>query len=454
MQTMLFTKRSISIVFLMFFCTANLSASKGIAWHAAGSPVTACPIEFVPCGQVQLSDLFWRKRLHAIADVSLPAMLCHAPKSGSRRQAFLADVCAIAENLRAFDPDNASVGNRADSLRALLKAWKPMPDNSMVIRCQERSLSLTGDRLDAEVSSLSDALNQAETDLRLFCQTGDGRHIDRFERTLYNSLLCSFQYTGNSYYTVTPRQGQPLPSRRPWSGGEGDVVRLTRLLSGITGYFCATSERHVYVNFFTRGTVSVSTDSLCFSLFEQASYPWAGDAGLAVMCREPQRFTLHLRVPQWLAADSIEETRGCRYLGGNRPCILYVNGQRISAPVVKGYLTIDRQWSDSDFVVVRFPMEIRRIANAEGTQRALQRGPFVYAIEDSVGCLQTCRFNERQTLHTEFRLHFLDNVQIISGTLTPADADAPPQPFTAIPYYAIGSRDRGETFGIWMNVQR
>jgi hypothetical protein len=71
-------------------------------------------------------------------------------------------------------------------------------------------------------------------------------------------------------------------------------------------------------------------------------------------------------------------------------------------------------------------------------------------VEDSTGCL-TAFFDNRQTLHTEFRKRFLDNVQTISGTLAPTRADAPAQPFTAIPYYAIGSRAKGETFGVWMN---
>jgi hypothetical protein len=446
MPIMHFLKRHIPLL-LLLLCSPSVSAEQALALPRPEGAPCADSLRFVPCRQVQLADLFWRKRLHAIADVTLPTLLRHAPRRGAQRQAFLSDAATIADNVSAFDPDNAVAARLADSLHAISASALPPVLPRPVDASVADAASLTGD----VQGTLSDALRHAELFLQLFLQSGDGRYVDRFERTLFNSLLCSYHHTGDSFYTLAPQPGKPLPPRRPCSArAEAELARLTRLLSGITGTFCATGGRHVYVNFYTRGTVAISTDSLRLSLFEQSSYPWAGDAGLAVMCQQPQRFTLHLRVPQWLSADSLEGSVGCRYLDAGHRCSVTVNGRRVDAPLSKGYLTIDRLWSDSDFVVVRFPMDIRRVVDASGTHTALQRGPLVYAVEDSTGCL-TAFFDNRQTLHTEFRKRFLDNVQTISGTLAPTRADAPAQPFTAIPYYAIGSRAKGETFGVWMN---
>lgn len=423
----------------------------------------ATAIQFLPCGNIELTDLFWNKRLKAIREQSYPQMTQHISlrHAKSQQKKLLADnLITTARNLRMLYPFDSLFCHSIDSLLTANDVpTSTVPTENIITPILYSALELTGAiRASDGRCRTTDALNAARYNLRQFQQTGDGRYIDLFEQTLFNALTCAFNLSGDSCYTYLPAEHTALPVRLPWHRDKATFSSLVAFLSGVPQYFCATRGKEVFLNIYTRGNITVHTDSLDFQLMSKASYPWAGDVVYAFMTKAPQRCTLKLRVPAWLT-DSIPSTDNrLKYVSGTGRIELYINNDKVSLPVVNGYVSIDREWHDGDFIGMRFPMNIRRVVNTGATAVALQRGPLVYVWEDKD---QTEAVNHAPSnyglnlplpLHTEFNKTLLDKIQIITGTLTPA-AQGEPQPFTAIPFYDIGQRGAKGNYTLWVNIK-
>ena len=143
------------------------------------------------------------------------------------------------------------------------------------------------------------------------------------------------------------------------------------MVASIGSYFYGQAEDAIAVHLYGDSTGRFEIDSGKVVLTQQSGYPWDGAISIAVDCDKPSQFKLHLRIPGWCRAASLN-----------------VNGEPIDLKSVTkdGYATLDRAWNGGDTVKLQLDMDVRRIyANPNIRQDigrvALARGPVLYCVE-------------------------------------------------------------------------
>ena len=220
---------------------------------------------------------------------------------------------------------------------------------------------------------------------RLLLATGDARHADLAERTLYNVVATSPALDGRSFFYANP-----LHQRVPGMVVDPDVVNpraeaslrsawfdvaccppnVARTLASLAAYVATVDDGGVQLHQLTACSVRTSLpDGRTVGLSVDTGYPWTGD--VVVRVRETRgRWRMALRVPAWAEG-----------------AVLDVGGER--RPVPPGYAVAEQDWRPGDQVRLELPVRPRwtrpdpRIDAVRGCV-AVERGPLVYCAE-SVG---------------------------------------------------------------------
>ncbi|MNJ54978.1 Non-reducing end beta-L-arabinofuranosidase [compost metagenome] len=167
-------------------------------------------------------------------------------------------------------------------------------------------------------------------------------------------------------------------------------------------------------------------------------------------------FTLALRIPGWC-----------------KQAVVAVNGERISQQelnIVQGYAKITRQWQQGDQVTLTLDMPVMRIHSHPHVRDnigkvALQRGPFVYCLEqiDNGAHLHQIVLPQDTELNIRHDADLLGGITVIEGQGLRIDdsswsgelysAEALPKEsatkVTFIPYYAWANRGENE-MSVWV----
>lgn len=278
----------------------------------------------------------------------------------------------------------------------------------------------------------------------------DGRYADVAERALYNGVISGVSRDGQKYFYVNPLASVGTHHRQEWYGCACCPPNLARLLASLGGYIYSQSDRALYVHLYITSTVKTEVAGMQVTLSQQTDYPYDGDVKLTVRTARPARFAIHLRVPGWCRAFTLN-----------------VNGKTVKAQSRKGYVSINQQWKDGDTIGLSLALPVERIVADPRVVDdtgcvALQRGPLVY-------CLEQC--DHKLDIHTlaiadSTRITAKQDPKTLGGTVVlsgPAQAlpasglyvrtDEAGQPkatkFTAIPYYLWDNRKPG-TMRVWM----
>ena len=198
------------------------------------------------------------------------------------------------------------------------------------------------------------------------------------------------------------------------------------------------------------------------SLRQMTNYPWDGAVKLEIGLASPQRFTLHLRVPEWCERWQVAVNREQ----------LSVNSGQVS----DGYIHLTREWKPGDVVEYNMDMPIRTVwahpaVRALQGRMALQRGPVLYCLEGvdhGEIVLDRISIDPQQVANNfqvEHREDLLGGVSVLRGKGRVVDESEwedilyrNQQPssksidITAIPYYAWDNRASGE-MRIWIRAR-
>jgi uncharacterized protein len=210
---------------------------------------------------------------------------------------------------------------------------------------------------------------------------GDGTYADILEKVAFNALPATITADWHGHqYDQQANQVLCTLAKRNWTAN-GDESNLFGLEPN---YGCCTANMHQgWPKFVSRlwmatedaGLAAISYlpcrvqalvgDGVQASLTVDTSYPFNENIAIRLHLANPTRFPLKLRIPGWCM----------------KPCIR-VNGQGLAVTEVdkhNGFVTLDREWLDGDYVQLSFSMEItvERRANAAV---GIQRGPLVYAL--------------------------------------------------------------------------
>lgn len=199
----------------------------------------------------------------------------------------------------------------------------------------------------------------------LFAWTGDARYMDYYERALYNGILGTQdpRHPGAFMYYIAMRPGLSRiycdePTSYVCCSGTG-IESFSKF--GDTVYF--GDRAGIYVNLYVPSEVDTGRQGV--RLRQDSRFPDRSATRLTVTTRRPREFTLHMRVPGWVAG---------------RPRVR-INGRPFEGIASPGsYLGIRRTWRDGDVVDAEFPMALSLERMPDRPRLAsILRGPIVLA---------------------------------------------------------------------------
>lgn len=213
---------------------------------------------------------------------------------------------------------------------------------------------------------------------RMLQITGESQYADLIERTLYNGFLAGLSLDGQKYIYANPLQ---VREGHVSSGNDGDYARkpwfhcaccppnVMRTLSSLEHYVVLSSESRVLLHQYMTGTWTAPVAGGEVTIDVTTDYPWDGRVRVVTTTTPGGTWALSLRVPHWAAGSTAT-----------------VNGEPDATAVDGGWLTIEREWSSGDAVVLDLPLDVRFTTadprvDADRGAVALERGPLVYCLE-------------------------------------------------------------------------
>jgi len=305
---------------------------------------------------------------------------------------------------------------------------------------------------------------------RMFMIDPDGRYIDVLERALYNNVLAGVSYEGEHFFYANPLASYPNVNpfdrfsgitseqhyhRSEWFDCPCCPPNLARLVASIGDYFYVATADTLYVNLYNQNHARFQFGGSDVQIEQQTDYPYDGAVSFTISADQPTTFTLALRVPDWCREYSVE-----------------VNGSQYIANPERGYVHINREWSNGDQVKLSLSMPVERMlahpqVRQDAGNIALQRGPLVYCLEevDNGAGLANVVIPPDAELTAERDDSLFGGVSIIRGEalrIEPAQWNGglyqpqsavkqtqKPFTFTAIPYAFWANRQPGE-MRVWI----
>ena len=291
----------------------------------------------------------------------------------------------------------------------------------------------------------------------------DGNYADIMERELYNGILSGMQLDGKAFFYVNPLEtvsgisGEKhgfrhvLVKRPKWYACACCPPNIVRLMTSLGTYAWSEKENTIYSHFYLGQEAQFKKAKIQI----ESKYPWEGDILYRVFPKTEELFTLAVHIPSHIDQMTVE-----------------LNGEEIEyrEKMEKGYLYLERVWSEGDQIQIRFKIEAKRIyadprVRADAGCVAVMRGPIVYCFEtvDQVGPLSSyqlpvkAQFEEVRCQDGPLKNMVL--LKVNAKKLEKQDAlymeCAPVKEeiiLTAIPYFAWGNRMEGD-MRVWMQEE-
>ncbi len=299
---------------------------------------------------------------------------------------------------------------------------------------------------------------------RLFLLHGNAKYIDVMERSLYNNVLSGVSLTGDRFFYPNPLESHGQHRRSEWFGCACCPSNITRFIPSVPGYIYAQDDHDIYVNLYASSKTQFIIDDHSVALSQKSGMPWEGNIRIDIQPDVPSQFRLHLRMPGWALNEPVPgDLYSFTGTPGNKPTVK-VNDKLLPPDLHKGYLVVDRTWQEGDVVTIDLPMEVRFIKShpaveANTGKLAIQRGPFVYAVEwpdvEDHSVLDMIINKQMEITPAKKKDELLGELCVLTGTaqgsrrLLDGQIEQFDKPFTAIPYYAWAHRGPGEMM-VWM----
>jgi len=151
-----------------------------------------------------------------------------------------------------------------------------------------------------------------------------------------------------------------FPDRWPCcSGTLPQVAADYRLLA----YFHDSSG--IFVNLYLPSTLRwTDAGGAQLALTQSGAYPMDGRIAMRLHLSQPASFVIRLRVPTWTRPGEVR---------------IFINGMRISAPIQKGFVSLQRRWVNGDRIQLELELSMRlqSIDPDHPNTVAVVRGPLV-----------------------------------------------------------------------------
>ena len=294
---------------------------------------------------------------------------------------------------------------------------------------------------------------------RMFLLHKDAKYLDVAEVALLNNVLAAVNLEGNRFFYVNPLDADGkypfnhgTAGRAPWFGTACCPSNMARLLPQVPGMTYAHDDNDLYITFFAESRTEIDFNGTRVKVEQKTAYPNDGEISVAINPMKPERFRLRLRIPTW-TTERFVPGELYRYADSiAAPIELSVNGDRVKAPIEKGFVSIDREWKPGDRVVLNLPMPIRvtechPAVRANTNRIAFTRGPFVLCAEgvDNGGVTQRFFFDKvPATSDAKVRTTRIESGSFIQADISAqavtSSGDTRSSKLVLTPYYAWNNR--------------
>jgi len=294
---------------------------------------------------------------------------------------------------------------------------------------------------------------------RMFLLTREARYADVLERELYNNVLAGVSLGGERFFYDNPLASRGDHQRVPWFSCSCCPSNVVRTIPCIGERIYAHDADEVYVALYVGSVAEVELAAGPVAIVQETDYPWDGTVRLSVDPQWPLAFALNLRVPGW--CDGEVGLEGV--LAGARPVETPAPAGREGSGYARSgrWLRIERTWKPGDRGTLALPMPARRVyadprVAADRGRVALQRGPVVYALEETDNAAHAASL----VLPRESELEVARDASILGGVpllraaglrLVERDGGRALEPatLTAVPYHLWDNRAPG-SMTVWI----
>lgn len=289
---------------------------------------------------------------------------------------------------------------------------------------------------------------------RMFKIHGDAKYIDVLERSLYNNVIAGHSMQGDLFFYPNRLESDGGIQRSEWFSCACCPPNLARTFASMPRYIYSSSGNTAFVNLFAANETELELDGTLVQISQQTDYPWEGTVNFAINPQTESEFTLKIRIPGWARNQPVPGNLYTYRDESSATPELFVNGEKQSLQMDKGYAVITRNWLANDNVELRLPMQVRQVVahdsvEADAGKVVLERGPFVYAIEsvDNTDDVLDYKLDISQEFSTEYQPDKLNGITTINGT---AYVEGQSREMTAIPYYSWAHRGDSK-MAVWMD---
>jgi DUF1680 family protein len=204
---------------------------------------------------------------------------------------------------------------------------------------------------------------------RMLLMTGDAQYADIMERALYNGAVSGISLGGDRFFYENPLASRGDVQRWEWHRCPCCPANIARLVASVGQYVASAADNALSLHLYAQGDITAQLGDRTVALRIDTRFPWDGDVCIRV--NTGGSYTLRLRVPDWCPTASVS-----------------VNGQIVTGTNDRGYLRIERDWLAGDEARLSLAMPARWLSArpelvANLGRVALQRGPFIYCIEEA-----------------------------------------------------------------------
>ncbi len=203
----------------------------------------------------------------------------------------------------------------------------------------------------------------------LTCFTKDARYGNWVESLLFNATASTIPMTEDGkviYYSDYNMYGGAKKNRQDgWTCCTGTRPLLTAEMPRII-YF--EDQNDLYISQYVPSILHWNRCEQSITVTQETAFPEEDTTQLTLSLQEPAHFSIHLRMPSWLAGEM-------RLLRNHTPILTTVDEN--------GWFTVQADWKDGDVLTVTMPQDVwmHSLDPVKGGPNAFLHGPVVLAAE-------------------------------------------------------------------------
>ncbi|MBQ2374378.1 MAG: glycoside hydrolase family 127 protein [Alistipes sp.] len=307
---------------------------------------------------------------------------------------------------------------------------------------------------------------------RMFLASGEAKYVDVAEVALYNNVLAGVNLEGNKFFYVNVLEAdgrRPFnhgtAGRAPWFGTACCPSNMARLIPQISGMTYSHSNDDIYTAFYAANSTVVPLEAGNVALKQTTDYPFDGKITIEVTPEQQgTEFTMWLRIPTWCGEQFVPGELYSYTDNHASKVVAKVNGKRVRAEVVDGYMPVQRAWQAGDKVELELPMPVRysvadERVKADINRVCVTRGPLVYCAEQpdnehkaSMYILSNVAQRGEVATFDEGVMAGIDNITLNASVLVDDGSEEMAVEYATlklIPYYAWNNRGDNMSMNVW-----